>query len=804
MSRATRVLRTAIPAAVLAGGLVAAPLGALAASNAGTIATLAFGPGTGRAPEIAMTPTGIAVTEDSVLIADLLGGVVREVDRSSGESTTLAGTGGIGYLLRANTQRGWGPEIDGQPATAAPLGYLVDVARDGAGNTYLLELLGRITKVTPGGVISTVLRNPQPLVFGLAGDGGAASQAQIGASLGIAADSSGNLFVSDISNNRVRRIGADGIITTVAGGGSEPPGTNGVPATTVGLNQPAGLDVDEAGNLYVAESGTSLIRRIDPDGVITTVAGTMTEAFDGDGGPATGTRLSRPMDVAVSTDGALVIADSGHNRVRRVDPTGVIRTEVGNGAYPAGNGTDRPRPIDGRDAADLPITPWSVGIGTDGQTVVSQILGRVLTVDAGRKVRTVAGNGHLFSSFPDGIPATQAQGFPGQASTDRAGNVYVADIGSHRIRKVGLDGRITTVAGTGDAGLSGDGGPATAARLRSPIGVMVHPDGSLLIADTGNHRVRRIDTRGVITTIAGSGLPDENGYVPDGYSGDGGPAVQAKFRSPHRVAVDPIGRILIADTGNSLIRRIDLLGRVTTIAGTAPAETADTVEGDPSDKPSGGAATLPFASAFDVAGGIDGSITLRDPVHKRIHRIRLRGGISTTRAGDPEPTDQGPTSGYGGDGGPATRALLNYPVDVSPGSDGSVLVADTNNNRIRRIDSVGRISTIAGNGTAGFGGDGGPAADAALFAPHGVALDRQGRVHIADSLNNRIRMLRRAGTIVTTVGRDTSVLGDGKNAADAGLAAPVAVTFTIDGRMLIADAYNFRVRRVEPAALLPD
>ena len=299
------------------------------------------------------------------------------------------------------------------------------------------------------------------------------------------------------------------------------------------------------------------------------------------------------------------------------------------------------------------------------------------------------------------------------------GNLFIADPGNERIRKVDSAGVITTVAGTGIRGFSGDGGPAVDARLSSPGGVAVDGAGNLFIADLFNHQIRKVDSAGVITTVAGTGIR--------GFSRDGGPAVDAWLASPGGVAVDGAGNLFIADDGNRRIRKVDSAGVITTVAGT--------------------------------------------------------GGF-----------------GFSGDGGPAVDARLSYPRGVAVDGAGNLFIADWWDDRIRKVDSAGVITTVAGTGGFGFSGDGGPAVDARLRSPGGVAVDGAGNLFIADEGNHRIRKVDSAGVITTVAGTGGfGFSGDGGPAVDARLRSPGGVAVDGAGNLFIADEGNGLIRILRPA-----
>ena len=357
---------------------------------------------------------------------------------------------------------------------------------DRTGSVYIADRDNdRIRKVDANGIISTFAGS------GDIGDGGPATAAQLRTPFGVAVDGTGNIYVADRDDNRIRKVDADGVISTVAGAGRLAGlRGEGATATAAALWDPYGVAVDSAGNVYIADTWSHRIRKVDADGIISTFAGTQMLGDRGDFGPAIEAQLHSPRDATVDTAGNVYIADSRNHRIRKVGADGIIYTFAGGGI-----------PDD--------------YVGDGGQAVDAQL------------------------------------GFPTGVTVDEDGNVYIADTWSHRIRKVDADGIISTLAGTGMLGYSGDGGPAASAQLRAPSGVAVDSAGNAYIADYENQRIRKVGADGIVFTIAGGGSP------ADGI-GDGGPATAARLRGPYSVAVDNAGNVYIADAFNHRIRRLTL------------------------------------------------------------------------------------------------------------------------------------------------------------------------------------------------------------------------------------------------------
>jgi uncharacterized protein (TIGR03437 family) len=334
-------------------------------------------------------------------------------------------------------------------------------------------------------------------------------------------------------------------------------------------------------------------------------------------------------------------------------------------------------------------------------------------------IQTIAGTGSAAFSG-DGGKATQAAlNVAVDVYADHSGNLFIADQYNHRIRKITPNGTISTVAGTGAQGFSGDGGKAVDAQINTPTGITGDSAGNLYIGDVGNQRIRKVSASGIITTIAGNGSK--------GYGGDGGQAVDAMLYNASRMSLDPSGNLYIADQSNHRIRKVSPAGKISTFAGNGagtPATGAFSGDGGPAVD-----ASLNNPTSIVVDG--TGVVYFCDQFNQRIRKVALDGTISTI-AGNGNP-------GFSGDGGSATSASLNFPGGMALDASGNLYFSDDANFRTRMVSAKGTISTIAGTGVQGFSGDGGPATSAGLNGQFGLTLDLQGNMYIADSTNNRIR-----------------------------------------------------------------
>ena len=678
------------------------------------------------------------------------------------------------------------------------------------------------------------------------------------------------------------------VITTIAGTGTNGFSGDGGPALGAMLRFPNGVAVDVWGNVFVADDSNHRVRRVDTNGIITTVAGNGTNGFSGDGGPATNAMLGTCYGIAVDRIGNLYLADYGNSRIRKVDANGVITTVVANGA-----GISQPRGV--------AVDAWgNLFVADTGNYRVHKVdTNGIVTVVAGKNSSGYSGDGGL---------ATNATLNPYSVTVDTNGNLYIADYGNYRIRRVdAISGIITTVAGTNTSGFTGDGGLAVNAKLFWPTAVYADGLGNLLIWDAGNGRIRQIDANGIITTVAGNGSST--------YSGDGGPATNAGIGMGGMTS-DAFGNLFIADDSGSRIRKVVTsklpylaLNAVTTnIAGTydvivvnasgsvtssvvtvsvvfPPAFTAATADvfvtnGSPATLMASVSGTAPFGyqwyayPATGLAGATNATLTYAaaatnqngyyfcvvtnayGSVTGRVAAltvvvppgITVQPSNQVVVAGQTAvlsvvPSGTGPFSfqwqlsgtnlphsnggtnwpsyvpnvittiagtgvaGFGGDGGPATQAALFYPCDVAVGAGGNLFVADEFNNRIRQVDTNGIIQTVAGIGSSGgigsFSGDNSTATSAGINLPTGLAMDSAGNYYIADSWNSRVRKVDTNGIITTVAGTNgAGYTGNGGLAVNAKLNYPANIAMDALGNLFIADSSNNCIRKVDGSGII--
>ncbi len=614
------------------------------------------------------------------------------------------------------------------------------------------------------------------LITTVVGGGYASGQSAFNVGIGpqnTTLDAAGNLVVADYANSRVFKLDqATGIISVISGLGIIGNYGDGGPAAGACFYNANDVAYDKHGNLFVADFNNNKIRKIDTNGIITTYAGNGAFAFGGDGGPAVSASLNRPASVFVDSSDRLYIADEYNHRIRMVNASGIITTVAGNGT--AGFGGD-----DSIATNAMLNYPSSVKQDRAGNLVIAdQVNERLRRIDGAGIIRTIAGGG---ASALESIPATNASlSNPLVVTIDTSGAIVFSEYGTNRIRKVNTAGIISLVAGTGALGFSGDGGPATLAKLRRPAGVTADKNGNLFICDYDpaslshtNCRIRKVAASGIISTIAGDSTTI--------YGGDGDPSLAAQIFNPGALAVDGKGAIYVIDS-QVIVRKSGSTGIMSTFAGTHRLmPNADSI-------PATDARMNPIAG---LVTDVHGNLYLADAQHGTIRKVDTNGIITRFAGG----------GSVLGDGGPATAATLSQPTGLAFDRDGNLYIADNGNYRVRKIDTTGVITTVAGMGIGGISGNEGPATTARISA-YGVAVDDSGKIFISDNLF-RIRMVDSAGIIHAYAGAGISVpVGDGGPATAARLNKPQGLATDHYGNLYVADFADNRVRRINSSGII--
>jgi sugar lactone lactonase YvrE len=747
-------------------------------------------------------PDAVAVDAAGDLFIVDLGNVrIREVSAATGDINTIAGNGSTGYT--GDNNQAANAEFSGPAGIAVnPAGTMVYIGDRG---NHVVRLVNLTT-----GIITTYAGNGTEgeLYQGNVGVGGPATSAELWTPSGVALDSQGNLYIADSYNSAIWKVtAATGKISIVAGTGSPNYGGDGGPATSAFLYYPSGVTVDSAGDLFIADTYNCLIREVNAaTGIITTVAGNIQTAelglgglgegfYGGDGGPATLASLNLPDGVAVDSKGNIYIADTLNNAIRKV-------------AAPDSN---------------LSLPPTNVGSASTPQNV-SLYIGNSLTISSITVAQSLGGLqeftvGTVSGCATDGVtqvgagslctvPITFHPGYPGLRE---APLVVVTSAGTFYFGLSGvgmgpqpalLPGVISTVAGTGATGYTGDNGPATSATFYGVYDVAVDYAGNQYIDDYGNDVFRKVAAAtGIVTTFAGNGT--------EGYIGDNGPATSAEFNIDFAAGTDGIGNVYIADTNNNVIRKVNAVtgtavsGTIFTLVGVCCTFQGTGLQGYNGDGILSYNAELflPEGVASDGAG----NIYIADYGNNRIREVSAATGFISTVAGTGYSAGSGTgVGGYTGDNGPATSAEFSGPDAIALDSAGNIYIGDFFNHVVRKVTAAtGIITTVAGDGTEGSSGDNGPATSAELGPPTGVAVDAAGDLYITTyGGSGPVRKVEAATGIITTVvgggsgcAGQTDSVGDGCGATSANVGAQ---NLRVDGagNLYIADLSNDRVRKV--------
>ena len=618
---------------------------------------------------------------------------------------------------------------------------------------------------------------------GFSGDGGKATEAKLKLPDGLAFDKEGNLYIADRNNHRIRKVDRRGTITTFAGTGVAGFNGDGGKASEAQLSRPSGVVTGSNGEVYISDRSNDRIRVV-KKGIITTVAGNGIDGFKGDSGPATQARLSKPFGITLDKKGNLYIADRGNNRVRKVDTRGIITTVAGDGGFffMGDNGPAYRASIAG---------PTGVVVDDNGILYIAdRSNNRIRSVDTQGMIRTIVGTGHQDYNGEAEVARDSNLHLPFGVALDNDGQLLVVDRSHYRIRRVNLQrGNIETVAGNGEKKFAGDGGPAAGAKLSFPHGIVVDQDDNLLISDKGHYRIRQVTKDGIIQTIAGNGIR--------GNIGDGLPALEASIYGATSLKLNNKGEMFIVSPSGftSVIRKIDENGIMRKVLGTVSKDYLASIS---KSKYKGKVQTgeLAIITTFsDIAFDHKGDMFISDRLNHQIRKLSASGEISTI-AGTGE-------SAYYGDGGPASEAAFRDPGFMTTDKEGNLYIADAANNMVRKIDTKGIVSTVAGNGNHANTGDGGPALQAGVRNIDYLAVSPAGELYIAGMNSHIVRKVTKDGNIETVVGTGyQGFMGDGGPATKAMLKSPTAIAFDSKGNLYISDMGNNRIRKVDTSGII--
>ena len=675
----------------------------------------------------------------------------------------------------------WGWAAGAVKATKVSISLVDGITVSSNGDTYIARRAHNvISRIDKKGLLVNVVGTG---ASGYSGDGGPATQAQLKVPAGLTFDSKGNLYIADRENHRVRMVNKKGIITTVAGNGTAGFSGDGGPATQASLNLPSGLAVDSKDNLYISDRSNNRVRVVNSKGIIKTIAGNGKDGYHGDNMPALKATLDKPFGLAIDKDNNLFIADRGNNRIRKVDGSGLISTVAGDGGFYfiGDNGPAYRASIAG---------PTDVAVDGKGNIYIAdRNNNRIRVVDKLGMIRTLMGTGQRDYNGDSELARETNLKLPFGVALDKNGDLLVIDRSHYRIRKVTLKGnKVTTLAGNGVKKFGGDGGPATGAQIEFPHGIDVDSKDNVIFADKAHFRIRKITPKGIISTIVGTGIR--------GNIGDGGPALKASIH-PFRMRLNDKDEIFFLSPSGfvSLVRKVNTKGIISEYITTGDADYQKAVMASGSGVSTRSDITV-ISQFSDLVPDRKGNLYLADRINHQIRKLSPNGKIKTIAGtGD---------SNHYGDGGPATKAAFRDPAAITLDKAGNLYIADAANNMVRKINTKGIISTIAGNGKHKDLGDGGPALKASLRSVDSLVFNPAGELHIVETNTHHIRKIKKDGTIVTVAGRAgiQGDFGDGGPAIKGMLKQPADIAFDSKGNMYITDMGNNKIRKVDTNGII--
>ena len=667
-------------------------------------------------------------------------------------------------------------------ATETEISLVDGIAMDKKGDVYIaMREHNIISRIDTKGMMTRYAGSGES---GFSGDGGPAIKANFKTPAGLAFDPEGNLYIADRENHRVRKIDTSGNISTFAGIGKAGFSGDGGPAVRAKLNLPSGLATDKKGNLFISDRSNDRIRVVDKKGVIRTYAGSGVAGFQGDAGPALKAQLDKPFGIALDEAENLYIADRNNNRVRKVSPEGIITTVAGDGGFffMGDNGPAYRASV---------AAPTGVAVDKKGNLYIAdRNNNRIRLVDKLGMIRTVAGTGQQDYNGDSETARETNLYLPFGLIVDSNDNLLIIDRSHYRIRRIDpKSGEVETVAGNGLKLFAGDGGPATGATLSFPHGMFVDKDDNLIFSDKGHYRIRKITPKGIISTIGGNG---RRGNV-----GNNIPALEANVYNVTTIIQNPAGDAFMSSPSGfvSIIRRLDAKGIIHDYIDTASPRYREAISKSKHKGLVQTGAVATITQFSDIVFDPKGNLFISDRLNHQIRKIDLNGNISTIAGvGD---------SDYYGDGGPALEAAFRDPNALASDKQGNIYIAEAANNRIRKIDTKGIVTTVAGNGEHADSGDGGPALQAAIRSMDDIAISPEGELHILGTNTHKVRKITLDGKIVTVAGKGyAGFFGDDGPATKAMLKNPAAISFDSKGNLYIADMGNNRIRKVDKKGII--
>lgn len=654
---------------------------------------------------------------------------------------------------------------DGKPATTVILTLVDGIAIDRVGNIYLSHRSkNRIRKVTPDGIITTIAGNG---TAGYSGDGGPAIDAALNFPAGLALDGANNLYIADRNNHRIRKVSPDGIITSVAGTGTPDYGGDGGPAFLAHLNFPSDVEVGPNDQLYISDRSNNRIRKIGRDGIISTVAGIGVPGFGGDFGFATNAVLKYPFGISLDRHDNLYIADRGNNRIRKIDGRGIITTIAGDSMHSFG-GDYGPASY-----SNLAYPTDVVVDERDNVFIADRNNNRIRKIGAQGVITTFMGTGDTDFNGDNEIAPETSLHLPFALAIHPDNKLVVVDRSHFRVRSVGLkDYVVRTVAGNGKELFKGDAGPGPGATLNTPSGIVIDSHGNILFADLQHHRIRKLAPDGIITTFAGNGR--------EGNEGNGGPAMSASLFMPSTMAIDREDNVYVVNRlGNGwVIRKISAQGgTISHFAGNGQ----QGAEGD-----GGPAVEASFYTISDIATDKEGNVYISDSTSRSIRKISRDGIIRKVLDETMVPMGE-----------------EFHPNSVLVDDEGTLYFSDSGSSRIAKISTDGTLKIIGGTGEFKDSGDGGPAVSAGIRSPGGLVMDRDGALYVAEEQTARIRKINADGIISLVAGTgETGFSGDQGPANQAQVKSPFRMVMDEAGNLIFTDRDNNRIRKIDTEGII--